>query len=66
MRLQLEIENIRAFEGPERLAIRPITLLYGPNSGGKSSLLSALLYAAETLRSGEYDIDSSHLLLRRQ
>lgn len=37
--------------GPSRLCIdlKPITLLYGPNSAGKSSILHAILYAREIL-----------------
>ncbi len=37
--------------GPSQLCIdvKPITLLYGPNSAGKSSILHAILYAREIL-----------------
>lgn len=36
------VENLRAF-GPEQTALlRPLTLIYGPNSGGKSTLLKAM------------------------
>ncbi len=45
--------NLKAFEGPEEVEISPITLIYGPNSSGKSSLLQGLLLAKQTLEEAE-------------
>ena len=38
----IEIENFKAFGERQRIELRPITLLFGPNSGGKSSISHAL------------------------
>lgn len=43
----IEIENFKAVGQRQRLALRPITLLVGPNSGGKSTIIHALHYARE-------------------
>ncbi|MGE3109701.1 MAG: AAA family ATPase [Phycisphaerales bacterium] len=45
----LEIENFKAFGERQRIEFRPITLLFGPNSGGKSSVTHALHYLREVL-----------------
>ena len=36
---ELTIENIKTFEKEQKLKLRPITLLYGENSSGKTTLL---------------------------
>lgn len=43
----IEIENFKAVGQRQRLTLRPITLLVGPNSGGKSTIIHALHYARE-------------------
>jgi predicted ATPase/16S rRNA G966 N2-methylase RsmD len=40
---ELRVENLKAFGGPQRIELAPITLLYGQNSAGKSTLLQSLL-----------------------
>jgi hypothetical protein len=45
----IEIENFKAFGERQRIELRPITLLFGPNSGGKSSVTHALHYFREVL-----------------
>ncbi|MBM3852863.1 MAG: DUF3696 domain-containing protein [Verrucomicrobia bacterium] len=37
------IQNFKAFRDEQRIPIRPITLVYGQNSAGKSSLIDAVL-----------------------
>jgi len=37
------ISNFKAFSDPATLPIKPITLIYGPNSAGKSSIFQSLL-----------------------
>jgi len=44
----LTLRNYRSFAGPQRLELRPITLLYGHNSAGKSALLRALPLLADS------------------
>lgn len=38
----LGIQNFKSFGSMQRLRLRPLTLLYGPNSSGKSSILQVL------------------------
>jgi AAA ATPase domain/Protein of unknown function (DUF3696) len=57
---EYQLTNFKAFGGPETIPIRPITLIYGPNSSGKSSVLQSLLLLKQTLREAE---NSETLLL---
>lgn len=44
-KIKLKFNNFKPFgENYQEISIRPITLIYGPNSAGKSSLIDALLY----------------------
>lgn len=43
----LSIQNFKGIKGPLRVELKPITLLFGPNSAGKSTLVQALHYAHE-------------------
>ena len=45
----IEIENFKGIGRPVRIELRPITLLFGRNSAGKSTVLNALCYAHEIL-----------------
>ena len=45
----IEIENFKGIGRPLRIDLRPITLLFGRNSAGKSTILHALCYAHEIL-----------------
>ena len=40
---RLKIENIKTFEKKQELKIAPITLIYGENSSGKTTLLKNFL-----------------------
>jgi|HubBroStandDraft_2_1064218.scaffolds.fasta_scaffold11249_2 hypothetical protein len=50
---QLHIEDLKAFARPREIQLAPITLVFGENSAGKSSLLQALLLLKQTLDSSE-------------
>ena len=50
---EYQLTNFKAFGGPETIPIRPITLIYGPNSSGKSSVLQSLLLLKQTLQEAE-------------
>jgi len=50
---ELELSNFKAFPWTERIALRPITLIYGPNSSGKTSVLKSLLLLKQTLEQSE-------------
>lgn len=45
----IEITNFKGVSNTIRIPIRPITLLFGANSAGKSTILHALQYAFEVL-----------------
>lgn len=50
---ELELEQFKAFAGLENIPVRPITLIYGPNSSGKSSIIQCLLLLKQTLLEAE-------------
>jgi hypothetical protein len=45
----LSLKNFKGFSDEVRIELRPITLLFGANSAGKSSVLHALQYVREIL-----------------
>jgi predicted ATPase len=47
---EYQIRNFKAFANQEKIPIRPITLIYGQNSSGKSSVLQSLLLLKQTLQ----------------
>jgi ABC-type polar amino acid transport system ATPase subunit len=53
----LGIANFKAF-GPhlQNIPLRPITLIFGPNSSGKSSLLHFLLWMKDVINQGRLDV----------
>lgn len=46
--MKLCLENVRGFSGKHELEIKPLTVLVGENSSGKTTLLSALFVALQT------------------
>lgn len=58
MRLtRIEIENFKGIRSRQQVELRPITLLFGPNSAGKSTVIHALHYLREILERGNVDPD---------
>lgn len=55
------ISNFKAFGPPQTVPLKPITLVFGPNSAGKSSILHSLLFAHESLRTGNLDVRQTEL-----
>jgi len=53
MLTEFSIGNYQAFSTPQRVPIKPITLIFGPNSAGKSSLLRSLLVARHAILNGK-------------
>lgn len=43
----ITIENFKGIREPVRVELKPITLLFGPNSAGKSTIVQALHYSRE-------------------
>src|SRR5262249_49312029 len=50
---EYQLTNFKAFSGPETIPIRPITLIYGANSSGKSSVVQSLLLLKQTIEEAE-------------
>lgn len=51
----LRIQNFKGIEGPIDIPIKPVTLLYGVNSAGKSSVLHSMHFIRGLLE--DYDLD---------
>jgi hypothetical protein len=51
------ISNFKAFgQDIQRMPLKPITLIFGPNSAGKSSALHSLLWLHHALKTGDADV----------
>ena len=60
MRLsRIEIENFKVVGKRQVIDLKPITLLFGPNSAGKSTILQALHYVREILERQNLDPDQT-------
>jgi ABC-type branched-subunit amino acid transport system ATPase component len=55
------IANFKAFAAAQRVPLRPITLIYGANSAGKSSILHALALAHHAVETGELDTQRTQI-----
>jgi predicted ATPase len=58
---ELGIGNFKGFGEIQRIPIKPLTLIFGANSSGKSSLIQALLLAHHALETGEFDVHQAKL-----
>lgn len=61
MLTSLELENFKGIAARQRIDFAPLTLLFGANSAGKSTVLQALLYLHELLERGNADVDETEL-----
>lgn len=52
---KITLDNFKAFEHAE-FEIKPITILVGPNNGGKSSLMQSIGLIQQTLRGSGAEI----------
>ena len=57
----IELENFKALGKSTRIELAPITLIYGENSAGKSTILQALSLLKQTLESRERARDTALL-----
>lgn len=56
------LANFKAFGAePQSVPLAPLTLIFGPNSAGKSSVLHSLLFTHESVRTGEADVHTPAL-----
>lgn len=46
---EFAIENFKSFSSVQVMRFAPITLIYGPNSSGKSSVIQAIMMLKQTL-----------------
>ncbi|CAM3377322.1 AAA family ATPase [Paracidovorax anthurii] len=53
----IQVANFKGFSEKVRIEIRPITLLFGANSAGKSSVLQGLQLVREILERGDANVD---------
>jgi hypothetical protein len=58
---EISIENFKGIGPTQSLELRPITLLFGPNSGGKSTIIQAVHYALEVLDRRNLDAERTAL-----
>ena len=52
----IRVGNFKAFADMQRVPICPVTLVYGANSSGKSSVLHSLIFARHAEETGELDV----------
>lgn len=50
---KISLTNFRAFKQTQTIEFAPVTLLFGPNSVGKSTVLKALFYVQQILAKGQ-------------
>jgi len=54
---KLTLENFKSVGKAVSIELKPITLFFGPNSVGKSTILQAFQYVREVLESGNLNVD---------
>jgi len=57
----LEIENFKGIASRQHIDFAPLTLLFGANSAGKSTVLQALLYLHELIERSSADVDRTDI-----
>ena len=57
----LHLGNFKAFAETQKIPVKPITLIFGANSAGKSSIIHSLALVHEALRTGELDLFRTEL-----
>lgn len=57
----ITLENFKGIKGPCRIKLRPLTMLFGANSAGKSTVVQALHYAREIFMRQNTDPDKTLL-----
>lgn len=55
------IANFKAFAATQRVPLKPITLIYGANSAGKSSVIHALALARHAIETGDLNVQRTQI-----
>ena len=61
MLIALRIGNFKAFSESQRIPVRPLTLIYGANSSGKSSVLHSFILARHAQETGDLDVHRTNV-----
>ena len=51
---ELHIVNFKSFAGSHVIPLAPLTLIYGPNASGKSSIIQSLLLLAQSMQADRF------------
>lgn len=57
----VRVANFKAFGALQRIPLRPVTLVFGANSAGKSSVLHALALAHHAIETGDLDTQRTQI-----
>lgn len=57
----VNLGNFKAFAETQRVPIRPLTLIYGANSAGKSSIIHSLILARHALETGDLNVHHTNI-----
>lgn len=57
----IRIGNFKAFADQQRIPVRPLTLIYGANSSGKSSVLHSFVLARHAQETGDLDVHLTNI-----
>jgi len=57
----IRIGNFKAFAEAQRIPVRPLTLIYGANSSGKSTVLHSLVLARHAQETGDLDVHRTNV-----
>lgn len=61
MLTELRLTNFKAFGETQRIPIKPLTLIFGANSSGKSSIIQSLLLAHHGMETGDFNVHQPRL-----
>lgn len=57
----IRVGNFKAFAESQKIPLRPLTMIYGANSSGKSSILHSLILARHAQETGDLDVYRTNL-----
>ena len=57
----INLGNFKSFGSVQKIPIRPLTLLYGPNNAGKSTCFHGIALSHEAIRTGNLDVANTEI-----